>query len=265
MKGHGYRTWAFGSALAALDRNELDPEIFYVAGLLHDYGVAQAVPGEDFVLRSASRVERCVADAELDEAVALAIADSISIHSTAAHHRRARRFLRVLHRSRRSPRPRRPALWRPHPVVLRRRPREAPAGRRHPRLHRSHRGRGKGQSRRPLRPAAPVRLQPAAAHESAGLDERRDARRPARPRPRGQGLHAGGRGRLPAPDRARATPPRASPGDRHLLRQVRDLPRCGGARGRRDRCSRSTTTAAPRRTRPAGSTTTRRSSTSSPA
>ena len=82
VKGHGYRTWAFGSALAALDRNELDPEIFYVAGLLHDYGVAEAVPGEDFVLRSASRVERCVADAELDEAVALTIADSISIHST---------------------------------------------------------------------------------------------------------------------------------------------------------------------------------------
>src|SRR5687768_14307640 len=48
VKGHGYRTWAFGTALAALDRNELDPEVFYVAGLLHDYGVADAVAGEDF-------------------------------------------------------------------------------------------------------------------------------------------------------------------------------------------------------------------------
>jgi len=83
VKGHSYRTWAFGSALAALDRNDLDPEVFYVASLLHDYGVAEAVAGEDFVLRSATRAEKCVADAELEQDVALAIVDSISIHSTA--------------------------------------------------------------------------------------------------------------------------------------------------------------------------------------
>lgn len=83
VKGHGYRTWAFGAALAALDRNELDPEVFYVASLLHDYGVADVVPGEDFVLRSAARAERCVSDAGLGEAVALATADAITVHSTA--------------------------------------------------------------------------------------------------------------------------------------------------------------------------------------
>ncbi len=83
VKGHGYRTWAFGTALAMLDRNEPDAEIFYVASLLHDYGVADVVAGEDFVLRSAIRAERCVADAGLGEAVALATADAISIHPTA--------------------------------------------------------------------------------------------------------------------------------------------------------------------------------------
>jgi hypothetical protein len=83
VKGHGYRTWAYGAALATLDRQVPDPEIFYVASLLHDYGVAEVVPGEDFVLRSATRAERCVADAGLDEAIALATADAISIHSTA--------------------------------------------------------------------------------------------------------------------------------------------------------------------------------------
>jgi hypothetical protein len=83
VKGHGYRTWAFGAALAALDRNELDPEVFYVAGLLHDYGVAEAVAGEDFVIRSAARAEQCVADAGFEEAIALAAADAISVHSTA--------------------------------------------------------------------------------------------------------------------------------------------------------------------------------------
>ena len=83
VKGHGYRTWAFGAALATLDGNEPDPEIFYVASLLHDYGVAAAVAGEDFVLRSAIRAEHCVADTGLGEAIALATADAISIHSTA--------------------------------------------------------------------------------------------------------------------------------------------------------------------------------------
>ena len=83
VKGHGYRTWAFGAAFAILDGNEPDPEIFYVASLLHDYGVAAAVAGEDFVLRSAIRAEHCVADAGLDDVVALATADAISIHSTA--------------------------------------------------------------------------------------------------------------------------------------------------------------------------------------
>jgi hypothetical protein len=82
VKGHGYRTWAFGTAFAMLDRNEPDPEVFYVASLLHDYGIADAVPGEDFVLRSATRAETCVADAELGEAIALATADAISVHST---------------------------------------------------------------------------------------------------------------------------------------------------------------------------------------
>src|SRR5688500_737985 len=30
VKGHGYRTWAFGAALAVLDGEEPDPEVFYV-------------------------------------------------------------------------------------------------------------------------------------------------------------------------------------------------------------------------------------------
>jgi len=83
VKGHGYRTWAFGASLAVLDGEELDTEVHYVASLLHDYGVSDVVPGEDFVLRSANRAERCVADAGLGEAVALATADAITVHSTA--------------------------------------------------------------------------------------------------------------------------------------------------------------------------------------
>ena len=56
--------------------------------------------------------------------------------------------------------------------------------------------------------------------------------------------------------RGRAARRRPGAGGRHLLRQVRDLPRRRGPRGRAAPSSPSTTTAARRRTRPAGSTTT---------
>ena len=54
MIGHGYRTWMFGAGLATLDGLMLDMELFYVASLLHDYGLSRAVDGEDFTLRSAA-------------------------------------------------------------------------------------------------------------------------------------------------------------------------------------------------------------------
>ena len=55
----------FGSGLAALDGNTMDPELFYIASLLHDYGLTEVVPGEDFTLRSAERVIRCADEAAL--------------------------------------------------------------------------------------------------------------------------------------------------------------------------------------------------------
>ena len=60
--------------------------------------------------------------------------------------------------------------------------------------------------------------------------------------------------------RRRRGAPRPVARDRHVLRQVGGLPRCGGARARHACCSRSTITAARRRTKPGGSTTTPRSS-----
>ncbi|HSV39691.1 MAG TPA: hypothetical protein VLI04_13120 [Nocardioidaceae bacterium] len=77
VKRHGYRTWAFGSALALLDSNTVDPEVFYVAALLHDYGVDTVVAGEDFVLRSAARA------AELSADLGAEVGDAISVHPTA--------------------------------------------------------------------------------------------------------------------------------------------------------------------------------------
>jgi hypothetical protein len=80
--GHAYRTWLFGSGLAAVDGVAMDTELFYVACLLHDYGIAKVIPGEDFTLRSAARLERCAVDAEATPAAVEPAADAITVHTT---------------------------------------------------------------------------------------------------------------------------------------------------------------------------------------
>ncbi len=80
--GHSYRTWLFGTALAALDRIELDAEQFYCASLLHDYGIADVVPEQDFTLRSADRAIACVERAGAGAPLGEAIADAICVHPT---------------------------------------------------------------------------------------------------------------------------------------------------------------------------------------
>jgi len=80
--GHGYRTWMFGAGLGALDGVELDPELFYVASLLHDYGIATAVAGEDFTLRSAARLESCGHEVDADPEAVESAADAITVHIT---------------------------------------------------------------------------------------------------------------------------------------------------------------------------------------
>ncbi len=82
VMGHGYRTWVFGSGLAALDRTEVDPEQFYVASLLHDHGIAEPVPGQDFTLRSAERAQRCARESGVPEEAGAAIGQAITVHAT---------------------------------------------------------------------------------------------------------------------------------------------------------------------------------------
>jgi len=88
VEGHGYRTWLFGAGLAALDRNPLDPERFYVASLLHDHGIVEPAREQDFTLRSAERVERCAGEVGAEGAAApdteavIAISDAITVHAT---------------------------------------------------------------------------------------------------------------------------------------------------------------------------------------
>ena len=80
--GHGFRSWMFGSGLVELDCVELDPELFYAACLLHDYGISTAVAGEDFTLRSVARLERCGGEIGVDPGPIERAADAITVHAT---------------------------------------------------------------------------------------------------------------------------------------------------------------------------------------
>ncbi len=79
---HSYRTWMFGLALAAVDHVELDRELFYCAALLHDYGIAEPVPGRDFTSGGAERAIACAAGAEVARERGETMADAICVHTT---------------------------------------------------------------------------------------------------------------------------------------------------------------------------------------
>lgn len=80
LAAHSWRTWLYGRALAAVDRTRLDPELFYVAALLHDAGLAPAVPGEDFTLRSAERAREVMEAEGVGPADVQAVRDAIAVH-----------------------------------------------------------------------------------------------------------------------------------------------------------------------------------------
>ncbi len=80
--GHSYRTWLFGRALAALDRSDLDLELFYCGSLVHDHGIAQPTPGRDFTLASADRTLACAAAAGVADDRAELLADAVCVHTT---------------------------------------------------------------------------------------------------------------------------------------------------------------------------------------
>jgi hypothetical protein len=82
IAGHSYRTWMFGLALAAVDRIELDRELFYCAALVHDYGIAEPTPGRDFTLGGAERAIACAARAGLESDLGETMADAICVHTT---------------------------------------------------------------------------------------------------------------------------------------------------------------------------------------
>jgi hypothetical protein len=84
--GHSYRSWAFGRAIAALDRVPVDAEILYTAALVHDHGLEHSVAGQDFTLRSADRVLACAREAGAGDERGELAADAIVAHATPGAH-----------------------------------------------------------------------------------------------------------------------------------------------------------------------------------
>lgn len=76
---HSYRTWVFGTALAALDGATVDGELLYVGSLLHDVGLDRATPARCFTLDGADAAQRVAARASGSGDV---VADAICAHIT---------------------------------------------------------------------------------------------------------------------------------------------------------------------------------------
>jgi len=82
LVSHSYRTWLFGRALAAVDGEPLDTELFYCGALLHDHGLIEPTPGQDFTLAGADRAVSCALAAGLSDHRSQTLADAICVHST---------------------------------------------------------------------------------------------------------------------------------------------------------------------------------------
>lgn len=84
MEAHGLRTWLFGDLLARVDGVVVDPEMMCVGGIAHDAGLAAAVPGEDFTVRSAAVAVQAFVDAgrELEAGRAGRLRDAVVAHAT---------------------------------------------------------------------------------------------------------------------------------------------------------------------------------------
>ena len=80
LLNHSYRTYAFGSALGALENLDVDREVLFAAALLHDVGLPTPAEGVDFT-RASERVARDVAeDVGLSTAATDAMRTSITLH-----------------------------------------------------------------------------------------------------------------------------------------------------------------------------------------
>lgn len=79
---HSLRSYAWGAALAGLDRLEFDPEVLFVAAMFHDTGLPTPVDGVDFTRRSAEVARAFTGERRVPASTGELIADAIALHPT---------------------------------------------------------------------------------------------------------------------------------------------------------------------------------------
>ncbi|MFF9819752.1 HD domain-containing protein [Streptomyces sp. NPDC014006] len=82
LLNHSRRSYAWGSAIAALDGIEFDRELLYVAAMFHDTGLATHVPEVDFTIRSAALARTFTDDHGLAAPERETVANAIALHHT---------------------------------------------------------------------------------------------------------------------------------------------------------------------------------------
>jgi hypothetical protein len=85
LYGHCVRTWLFSSLLGRHERVQHDPELLYLACVLHDLGLTGAHDGKDptarcFAVEGARAAHELVLGAGASEATADRVAQAISLH-----------------------------------------------------------------------------------------------------------------------------------------------------------------------------------------
>lgn len=81
LLNHSRRAYAWGTAIAALQQVAFDPELLYVASMLHDTGLPSPVPHVDFTVRSAE-----IARGFLDQRGVPADGQELVANAIAMHH-----------------------------------------------------------------------------------------------------------------------------------------------------------------------------------
>ena len=84
--GHSYRTYCWARILARRDRVKHDPEVLYVAALLHDLGLAAPNGGKArcFTLVGAEKAVQLASQAGWSESSQLAVGQAITLHMNAS-------------------------------------------------------------------------------------------------------------------------------------------------------------------------------------
>lgn len=82
LLNHSHRAYAWGATIAALQDIAYDPELLYVASMLHDTGLPSPVPHVDFTVRSAQIAREFAARHGLPEDAREVIANAIAAHHT---------------------------------------------------------------------------------------------------------------------------------------------------------------------------------------